>query len=200
MSQASTPPKWVRPVVDYGGLVLFLAAYLLTKDMIKATGALVAGSAISLAIGLVFEKRIAPLPLMAGGFALVFGGLTLYFHDVRFVKMKPTFINVALGLAMLVGLWLRKNPLKALLGSAVHLPEPVWRTLTLRYGLFFLAQAALNEAVWRTQPETTWVLFRFPGLQILAIAFSLSQLPLMMKGMKAMEDAPAPAPKEPVDD
>ena len=200
MSQVAAPPKWVRPVVDYGGLVLFLAAYLLTKDMIKATGALVAGSAISLVIGLIFEKRIAPLPLMAGGFALVFGGLTLYFHDVRFVKMKPTFINVALGLAMLIGLWLRKNPLKAMLGSAIHLPEPAWRTLTLRYGLFFLAQAVLNEIVWRTQPETTWVLFRFPGLQILAVLFSLSQLPLMMKGMKAMEETPASTPKETVDE
>lgn len=200
MSPIPAAPKWVRPVVDYGGLVLFLIAYLLTKDMIKATAALVVGSAISLVIGLIFEKRIAPLPLMAGGFALVFGGLTLYFNDVRFVKMKPTFINVALGGAMLIGLWLRKNPLKALLGSAIHLPEPAWRTLTLRYGLFFLAQAVLNEIVWRTQPETTWVLFRFPGLQILAVLFSISQLPLMMKGMKAMEEKPAPTPKETVDE
>jgi len=192
----SVDRKWVRPVVDYGGLVLFLIAYLVTKDMIKATGALVVGSAIGLAVGLVFEKRIAPLPLMAGGFALVFGGLTLYFNDVRFVKMKPTFINTALGLAMLVGLWLRKNPLKALLGPAIHLPDAAWRTLTLRYGLFFLFQAVLNEIVWRTQPEATWVLFRFPGLQILAIAFSLSQLPLMMKGIKASEAADA-ATEEP---
>lgn len=192
---ASPARKWVRAVVDYGGLAVFMAAYFLGgRNMITATWALVAGSAAALAVGLVFEKRIAPLPLMAGAFALVFGGLTLVFHDARFLKMKPTFVNVALGGAMLIGLWLRKNPLKALLGSAIHLSEPAWRTLTLRYGLFFLAQAVLNEIVWRTQPESTWVLFRFPGLQILALAFSLSQLPLMMKGMKVAEpadDAPA---------
>jgi intracellular septation protein len=183
-----TPAKWVRPVVDYGGLLVFLIGYVVTgRNLVQATWFLVAGSAVSLVIGLVFEKRIAPLPLLAGAFALVFGGLTLYFHDARFVKMKPTFINIALGLAMLVGLWLRKNPLKALLGSSLHLPDHAWRTLTLRYGFFFLFQAALNEAVWRTQPETVWVLFRFPGLQILALVFSFSQLPLMMKAMKETE-------------
>lgn len=188
---APTPHKWVRPVVDYGGLVLFIIVFFLSgKDMIKATGALVAGSAISLAVGLIFEKRLAPLPLMAGAFALVFGGLTLYFHDVRFVKMKPTFVNICLGGAMLIGLMIRKNPLKALLGAAVHLDDAAWRTLTVRYGLFFLAQAALNEFVWRTQDDTTWALFRFPGLQLLAVAFSLSQLPLMMKGMREAEKHP----------
>lgn len=189
----ATPPapvtthKWVRPTVDYGGLAVFMVTYFVTKDMIQATFALVIGSALALAVGFVFEKRIAPLPLMAGVFALIFGGLTLIFHNDVFVKMKPTVINIALGSAMLIGLALRKNPLKALLGSALNLPDPAWRTLTFRYGLFFLVQAALNEIVWRTQPEATWVLFRFPGLQVLALLFSFSQLPLMMKGMKEME-------------
>jgi intracellular septation protein len=159
---------WVRPVVDYGPLIVFMAAYFL-------------------ALGFAMERRIAPLPLLAGVFALIFGGLTLIFNDDRFVKMKPTVINVALGMAMLIGVAMRKNPLKVLLGSALHLPDPAWRTLTIRYGIFFLFQAVLNEVVWRTQPNDVWVLFRFPGLQILALAFSFSQLPLMMKGMKQME-------------
>jgi len=192
---SATPPapatkhKWVRPTVDYGGLAVFMVTYFLTKNMIQATFALVIGSALALLVGFIFEKRIAPLPLMAGVFALIFGGLTLIFHNDIFVKMKPTVINVALGAAMLIGVAIRKNPLKALLGSALTLPDAAWRTLTFRYGLFFLFQAALNELVWRTQPEATWVLFRFPGLQVLAILFSFSQLPLMMKGMKAMEEA-----------
>jgi intracellular septation protein len=103
--------------------------------------------------------------------------------------MKPTFVNICLGGVMLVGLALRKNPLKGLLGSALHLPDWAWRTLTFRYGLFFLFQAALNEVVWRTQSDTVWAFFRFPGLQILALLFSFSQLPLMMKGLKEAEVA-----------
>ena len=49
--------------------------------------------------------------------------------------------------------------------------------------------AALNEAVWRTQPDSVWVLFKFPGMEILILLFSASQVPLMMKDMKAVETA-----------
>ncbi|MDG2520072.1 septation protein A [Caulobacter segnis] len=185
---------YVRGAVDYGGPLVFFVAYLITRDMIAATWALVAGSAVALAIGFAFERRLAPMPLLAGGAALVFGALTLIFHDARFVKMKPTFLNTAFAIFLLGGVMLKKNPLKVLLGEAVSLPEDSWRTLTLRYGVFFLCVAILNEVVWRTQPETTWVVFRFPGLQILALAFSAAQVPLMMKGMKAMEAVEAPPP------
>lgn len=194
--------QWVRVAVDYGGLVVFMATYFVTRDMMKATFALVAGSAVTLALGLIVEKRIAPLPLLAGLFALIFGILTLVFHDERFVKMKPTVINLSLGSAMLIGVALRKNPLKVLLGSALHLDDRSWRTLTFRYGLFFLAQAVLNEVVWRTQTTEAWVLFRFPGLQVLALLFSFSQLPLMMRGIKAAEaeaKAAEPAAEAPAD-
>jgi intracellular septation protein len=47
-----------------------------------------------------------------------------------------------------------------------------------------LLVAAANEVVWRTQPDTIWALWRFPGLQLVALAFTLTQLPLMMHGMK----------------
>jgi intracellular septation protein len=47
----------------------------------------------------------------------------------------------------------------------------------------------LNEAVWRTQPESTWIWFRMPGLQILSLVFSLTQLPLMMKHIQTDPEA-----------
>jgi intracellular septation protein len=122
----------------------------------------------------------------------VFGGLTLFFDDPRWIKAKPTFVNVAFAAALLGGLALRKSPLKALLGSTMRLPDEAWRTLTIRYAVFFLAVAVANEAVWRTQPDGIWALWRFPGLQLLALAFTLTQLPLMMHQMKqvAPEDPP----------
>jgi len=183
--------KWVRGLVDYGGLLVFVAAYFATHDMILATWWLVAGSAGALTLGLIVERRIAPMPLIAGGAALVFGSLTLIFHDKRFVMIKPTVMNACFAAALLGGLALNKNPLKALLGEAFQLPEAVWRKLTLHYGLFFLCVALLNEAVWRTQPEKIWVLFRMPGLQILSVLFSLTQAPLLLKHAKH-DEPPAP--------
>lgn len=187
--------KWVRGGVDYGPLLVFVAINFATHDLIKATGALVAASAVALVVGFTVERRIAWMPLVAGGAAMVFGGLTVLFHDETFVKLKPTVMNTAFGVILLGGLVLKKNPLKAVLGEALLLPEEAWRKLTLRYGLFFLALAALNEAVWRTQPNDVWVLFRFPGLMILALIFSFTQAPLMMKYMKSDADSGSKPPE-----
>ena len=171
----------IRAGVDYAGPMAFLVGFLVSKSLLTATWALVGASALGLIIGYAAERRIAPMPLFAGLAALIFGTLTLVFHDTRFVKIKPTVINLVLALIMFGGVWLKKNPLKALLGEAIKLPEAAWRTLTLRYGVFFLCTAILNEAVWRSQPDSVWIWFRMPGLQILAIVFSLCQLPLMLK-------------------
>lgn len=184
--------KWVRGFVDYFGPLAFLLGFLATRDVVQATGALVAGSAVALVVGFVVERRIAPMPLLAGGAALIFGALTLLFDDPRFVKVKPTVINVGFAAYLFGGLAMKKNPLKALLGEALRLPEAAWRTLTLRYGVFFLLVAALNEIVWRTQPDEVWVPFRFPGLFILAVIFSLSQVPLFMRHHQEEEMPPPP--------
>ncbi|MDP1616254.1 inner membrane-spanning protein YciB [Phenylobacterium sp.] len=187
--------KMVRFVVDYGGLLAFLAGFFLTgRDLIEATWWLVAGSAIALVIGLVFERRIAPIPAISGGAALFFGGLTLIFQDEMFVKIKPTIMNLIFGAGLLGGLALGKNPLKMMLGTALQLPDVAWRKLTLNYGLYFIAIAVLNEVVWRTQTNEVWVLFRMPGLMILGLVFSFSQVPLMMKHARTEEPPPPPSP------
>ena len=178
----------IRSGVDYAGPLAFLLGYLITRNLLTATWALVGASALALIIGYIAERRIAPMPLFAGLTALVFGTLTLVFHDTRFVKIKPTVINAVLAAVMLGGIALKKNPLKALLGDALKLPDPAWRTLTLRFGVFVLLTAILNEVVWRTQPDSVWIWFRMPGLQVLALVFSLTQVPLMLKHTEPKPD------------
>ncbi|MDO8900236.1 MAG: inner membrane-spanning protein YciB [Phenylobacterium sp.] len=195
MTLSPSTRRTVRFVVDYGGLIAFLVGFFLSgRDMIEATKWLVAASAVALLIGLVVERRIAPIPAISGGAALVFGGLTLWFDDPVFVKIKPTIMNLLFATGLLGGLALGKSPLKMLMGSALQLPDEVWRKLTLSYGLFFAAVAVLNEVIWRTQSDEVWVLFRMPGLPLLAVAFSLSQVPLMMKYAKTDEPPPPPPP------
>lgn len=202
---------WFRHAVDYAAPLAFLVSYFVTRDMLAATGFLVGASAVALVAALVVERRIAPLPAFMCVSGLVFGGLTLIFHDTRFIKIKATAINGALGVLLLGGIALGKNPLKLLLGEALKMPEEGWRKLGLRYGVFYLCLAVLNEIVWRLHPVSTlamkygwnlgldpagdaeWVLFRMPGLHILTIAFGLSQLPLLMKYLEAKEaDAATP--------
>ena len=183
---------WVRYFVDYSALAVFLIAYFATgRNMANATWALVAGSAVAIIVGLIVERRVAPFPLIAGGAGLVFGGASLFFHDPRILKIKPTVMNTIFAVALLGGLAMGKNPLRLLLGEAFEMPKTVWRQLTINYALLFLGLAGLNEFVWRTQPEATWVLFRFPGMMILTFAFSIAHAPLLMKYIKA-EDLPPP--------
>jgi intracellular septation protein len=203
----------VRAVVDYGGLAAFVAAYFLRlrvvaasnplgwalaiggvgpRDLTAATWWLVGGSALALLVGLLVERRVAPMPLIAGGFALVFGGLTIALHDPRFVKIKPTAVNLVFSAALFAGLVMRRNPLRWLLGEALALPDEAWRKLTFRYALYFLGMAVLNEVIWRTQSDAVWVLFRVPGLWICVVLFSLTQAPLMMRYLKTSEAPPPP--------
>jgi len=63
----------------------------------------------------------------------------------------------------------------------MSLTERGWRLLTVRWALFFFALAVLNEIVWRTQTNDVWVAFKFPGIFILILLFTLVQVPFMLK-------------------
>jgi intracellular septation protein len=198
-------PQWIRQAVDFGALIAFMAAYFITRDMIKATWVLVIASAIALAVGFVLERRLAPMPLITGGFALVFGALTILTDDDLFVKLKLTVQNGLLAAVLLGSLPLNKSPFKALLGSAIKVTDAAWRTLTLRYGLYFLAVAIANEvfrspaavtAIWSAlnlgtpDPNGVWTAFR-GVLWIAASIFGLCQVPLIMKNM-IKDEEPGP--------
>jgi len=204
------PPTWVRQVVDFGALAAFAAVFLFFRlrglpgdeALVHATWGLVAGSAVAIVVGLMVERRLALMPLIVGGFALVFGVLTLVFQDDLFVKLKVTVLNACLSIALLGGVWLRKEPLKALLGSVIPVNDRAWRILTIRYGLYFAAVAVVNELVrsevlvaWMAgrmgltgvDPADVWVSFR-GVLWLASSAFGIANVPLIMKNL--ISDAP----------
>ena len=186
---ATTTRSRLRQAVDFGALAAFMAAYAVNRfirglegqeALVQATWVLVGASALALIVGYVTERRIAPLPALTGGFALVFGVLTLVFHDPTLLKIKITLQNTALAAALLGSLPFRKYPFKYLLGDAFQLTEAGWRGLTLRYGLFFAAVAVVNEVVWRTQSDDAWVAFR-GGLWMASAVFGVWQVFFLMK-------------------
>ncbi len=214
-----TPPTWIRSVVDFGAIAAFALAFLVLRlrglsgdeALVQATWALVAGAAVAVAVGLFVERRLALMPLLVGGFALVFGVLTLVFNDDLFVKLKVTVLNGCLAAALLGGTLMGKHPLKALLGTVIPVNDRAWRILTIRYGFFFLAVALVNEAVrsedlvaWAAprlgltdvDPADVWVSFR-GVLWIASSAFGLAQVPLIMKNLVGEGPVDPSAPARP---
>ena len=181
-----TPPRWLKPTVDYGPLAVFLLVYI-KASLLAATGALIAATAVALALALWAERRVPWMPLTTAVVVGIFGGLTLWSGDETFIKMKPTIVQALFAVALLGGLAFGRPLLKPLLGTAWPMDEAGWRQLSLRFALFFVVMAALNEAVWRTQSTDVWVTFKVFGLIGLTLLFSIAQMPLMTRHRLAKE-------------
>lgn len=186
----------LRQAIDFGALAAFMGTYVFLRfiqkldgreALVQATWVLVGASIIALLAGWLLEKRLAPMPLFSGLFALVFGTLTIFFNDPNLLKIKITVQNLALSTILLGSLAFNKAAFKYLLGSAFNLTDAGWKGLTLRYGLFFLTVAVVNEVIWRTQTDDFWVAFR-GGLWVASAAFGIWQVFFIMKHLIKDED------------
>jgi intracellular septation protein len=181
-------PVWLKPAVDYGPIAVFFAAYL-KFGLMAATGALMAATAVALALSFAIERRVACIPLVTAVVVGVFGGLTLWLNDETFIKIKPTIVEGLFSAVLLGGLALDRPLLKPLFGSAWAMDDAGWRRLSLRFALFFAAMAGLNELIWRTQSTDTWVFFKVFGLIGLTLVFVMAQIPLMTRHRLAEDGA-----------
>ena len=186
----AAPPKLnqgLKLLLEMGPLVLFFIANA-KWGIFPATGVLMAGVMVALAASWVLTRHVAVMPVVTAAAVLVFGGLTFFFNDELFIKLKPTIVNSLFGSILLVALWFGKPLLPIVLDSVLQLTDRGWRILTLRWGLFFFLLALLNEIVWRTQTTDFWVAFKVWGIMPLTIVFALLQVPLILKHEIKQED------------
>ena len=136
---------------------------------------------IAVLFSYIMEKKIPIMPTVGAGIILVFGGLTIYFDNEVFFKMKPTIINILFALILYGGEVFKKPLLKYLLGGTLKLQEIGWSILTKRWVGFFIALAVLNEINWRTQSTDIWVNFKVFGILPITFIFTLSQFSTIKK-------------------
>ncbi len=184
-------PAWLRPTIEYGPLGVFLIAYY-KFDLFAATGAFMVATVVALAASYIFERRVPIVLVVTAVIVMVFGGLTLIFDDDRFIKMKPTIVQALFAVVLLGGLAFGRPLLKPLLHAAWQLTDQGWRSLTLRFGLFFAAMAVINEIVWRTQTTDFWVNYKIFGALAITFAFTACQAPLINRHQVDSEDAEQP--------
>jgi len=146
-----------------------------------ATALFMVATVLALAVSWILIRSLPIMPLVSGIVVLVFGSLTLWLHDENFIKIKPTIINALFGVILLGGLYFGKSLLGYVFDSAFKLNAEGWRKLTLRWGIFFLFLAVLNEVVWRSFSTDFWVAFKVWGTMPITLLFTFAQMPLVMK-------------------
>ncbi|MEL6290061.1 MAG: septation protein A [Pseudomonadota bacterium] len=174
----------MKQLLEFGPLLLFFAVYFFVggdQGFYIATGVLVVASVITLAASRILFGAVPMMPLVSTGLIVVFGALTLLLQDKTFVKMKPTIVYCLFAAALLIGLAMKKPFIKYVMGEAMTMREEGWRGVTIRWAIFFLAMAALNEVIWRTMSESFWVTFKVFGAIPLTVAFAIALVPYMRR-------------------
>ena len=173
-------PQIRRLALDLGPLLIFFAAFK-WGGFFVATGAFMVAIIVALGLGYAIEKKLSPMPLFTAIMVMVFGGLTLYLENKTFLKVKVTVIYSFFGAILLGGLLFNRLFIKYVFAQAFDLDEAGWRKLTVRWGVFFLALAVVNEAVWRNTSDDVWVSFKVWGIIPLIFLFALAQTRLVIK-------------------
>ena len=175
--------SFLKFVTDFGPLLIFFTIYYKSGNNLSvAIPPLIIATIIAVLIIYIIEKKIPYIPVFGGLIISIFGGLTLYYNNPIFLYMKPTIINIIFAATLIIGkLSFNKNFLKFFLNSAFQLDEIGWEKLNFRWAYFFIFLALLNELVWRTQPEPTWVNFKVWGILPITFIFTAFQVPLINK-------------------
>lgn len=196
MSEQSTKPAGTPPahspmlklLIEVGPLVAFFAAYG-KAGIYWATGVLMAATVVALVASWRLLGKVSAVPVVTAVLVVVFGGLTFALDDPRFIKMKPTMINLVFAVALIVGVFLGKSPLKLMLGEAFSLTAQGWKILSYRWAAFFLVLAVVNEVVWRNFSEGAWVNFKVFGILPLTFVFAMAQIGVIRRHEEKSDQA-----------
>lgn len=190
-------------VLDFGPLFLFFVASKFGSSEADPTQGAIVGTAtfmVAIIVAVIVSKvklgKISPMLKLTAALGVFFGALTVWFHDERFIQIKPTIIY-AFFAVLLLGGWLRgKAMLKYVLEHAYQgLSETGWMKMSVSWGVFFLCLAGLNEIFRR--PEwfsfDTWLSIKVWGVTALTFLFALANIPMLMRhGLKLGDDAELP--------
>lgn len=189
MSDKTVSPM-VKTVLEFGPILGFFAAYLWLKDrtftfggtdydgFVVVTAGFIPVFLVCMGILWKLTGHLSKMQAVTAVLLVVFGGLSVWFNDPRFFKMKPTIIYLLFGGILAFGLTRGTSYLQYVMEGVMPLTQEGWMILTRRLMYFFFALAALNEVVWRTMSEESWVYFKTFGLTAAIFLFFMSQAKL----------------------
>ena len=179
-TEAMAHPSKSRPLLEYGPLILFFVTNYLAGIM-WGTAVLVGATTLALALSWLWDRKI-PMMALFGGIAVgFFGGLTLFFDNDLFIKIKPTVISLIIAAILAAGQLFGRNPLKAMLSGQLQLSATGWQQVTWIWVAMFCVSAFANEIAWRHLSTDGWVTFKAFGLTGISLVFAFLTVPVMKR-------------------
>ena len=186
-----TPPGWLPAALDYGPLILFFGGY---KILGVLGGTAIFMVAISAAVVIAKWKlgRISPMMWMSAILVIVFGSLTLYLHDPKFIQIKPTIIYSILSAMLFAGLLRGRALLKYVLEHGYDgLSDKGWLLLSRNWAWYFAAMAVTNEILRASVEFDAWLTIKVWGVTILTILFAAANVPMLIRHGLGEDDSPS---------
>ncbi len=195
----------LRQALELGPTLLFFALYMWIKDdkflifgteysgFIVATLVFIPILLAGIGALWVLTGELSRMQIFTGIMVVFFGGLTAWFNDESFFKMKTTLVYGLFAVILGIGLLQGRSWLEWVLGAHLPMEREGWMILTRRLMAMFAALAVANELIWRTQSDTVWVAletFAFPAVLFL---FLMGQMMLLNRYLIEPEAAEKPA-------
>lgn len=183
----------IKTILEIGPVIIFFVTFIRIKDQeFEYLGQTYEGFMVATAIfiplmvlatGAVWylTGKLSRMQVTTTVLVIIFGGLSIWFNDDRFFKMKPTILYVLFGGILAFGLMRSKSYLEYVMGEMMPMEPEGWVKLTRRLVLLFACLAIANEIVWRSTSDLVWVNFKTFGLPGALFVFFLAQAPLLAK-------------------
>ena len=178
--QGSNSTRKQEGWLEYAPLLLFFITNYF-KGIMWGTAVLVIATAAALIYSWVRYRKVPMMALIGGVAVGLFGGLTLFFNDEFFIKIKPTVISLLFAAVLIVGQMSGRNMLKMLLGGQMQMMDAGWTRLSWIWSAMFISSAIANEIAWRSLSTDGWVTFKAFGLTGLSLVFAVASVPVMTR-------------------
>ena len=170
-----------RLIIDFAPLAVFFVGNA-KFGVYVGTGAFMVAIFIAMLVSALRFGKISPLLWISGVMVFVFGGLTIWLHDQRFIQFKPTIYYVTIAAALFFGQFTGRPMLKLVLEQAYPgLSQRGWSLLSRNWAWFFVAMAIGNEIVRHTLTFDVWLLYKLWAVMPLTLIFAATQIPMLLR-------------------
>ena len=190
----------LKSFLEFGPIIIFFLSYGRIKNrvfsiggveyegFIVATATFIPVLLISTGLLWLLTGKLSRMQVVTAILVIIFGGLSIWFNDERFFKMKPTIIYLIFAGLLAFGLLRKKSYLAYVMESMIPMEPAGWNILTKRVAFFFFSLAVANEIIWRNMSTDTWVNFKTFGITGAVFVFFILQSALFKRyGVEPLE-------------